>query len=543
MRAIGWILGIVGIMALISAGVGYAVFTPTELGWQAWLGLFGLALVGAWFATYWKTLRSLGDEAATARVVVAVFGTMMAATILVLGNKLADMRNTRWDMTKDQHYSLSPQSIEVASKLDREVDVHAFFTAGSPEESNFKGLIDGYTERTSLIKVSFHDPYGDPLLVEQMKILSDRGTVVLKAGEQSQRMESDFGEEAFTNALLRATSDKFHQVCAVTGHGEMDTSDENSESGMGFAKIKLEGMNYRVSTISLLATQPTPESCEVVVLASPRSELAPSERDRLARYVAAGGGLVVLVDPLQADETAADLSRYGLKVGVDVVLDDDPNRQFQGGSPTMLLLDPSSYEASPITEKLQGMAVMVLARSVGKGADIAGLNVQVLAHGSERSWGETTIDPDVPAEPNPDVDLVGTVPVAASVEVTDPAALRTTTPTAAADSAAGLALASPAADLPAPPVKAGGKVVVFGDGEFAGNQWFTKLTNQDLFLNAVAWMAGEKDQLSIRANDASKGKMELSLLDLLLSILAAMLVVPGLAVMGMIGTWLHRRGK
>lgn len=544
MRAIGWILGIIGLMALIASGVGYAVFKPEDFGWQAWTGLAGLGLVGAWFAIYWKSLRALSDEAATGRVAIAIFASLLTGGIAVLANTAAHRYEKRWDMTKDQRYSLSQQSIDIASKLDREVEVMAFFSAGTPEESNFKNLLDGYTEHSTLLKVSFHDPYGDPLLAEQMKILTDRGTVILKAGEQTQRLETNFGEEAFTNALVRVVSDKFHQVCAVTGHDEMDVADEQSESGLGFAKIKLEGMNYRVSTLNLLQKQPTPEDCEIVLLASPKSELASMERDRLARYVAAGGGLIVLVDPLQANETAADLSRYGVKVGDDVVVEGDPNRQFQGGQPTMILLDPSSYEASPITEKLKGLSLLFLARSVGKGADIAGLNVQVLAHGTDQSWGETTIDANVPAEPNPDKDLVGKVPVMVSVEVSDPAAIRTTT---AADVTApavpGLAIAAPKDDVPAPPAKAGGKVVVFGDGDFAGNQWFTKLTNQDLFLNAVAWMAGEKDQLSIRANDAAKGKLELSTLDLVLVILGSMLVVPGIAIMGMVGTWMARRGR
>jgi ABC-type uncharacterized transport system involved in gliding motility auxiliary subunit len=544
MRAIGWILGIIGLMALIASGVGYAVFKPEDFGWQAWTGLAGLGLVGAWFAIYWKSLRALSDEAATGRVAIAIFASLLTGGIVVLANTAAHRYEKRWDMTKDQRYSLSQQSIDIASKLDREVEVLAFFSAGTPEESNFKNLLDGYTEHSTLLKVSFHDPYGDPLLAEQMKILTDRGTVVLKAGEQTQRLETNFGEEAFTNALVRVVSDKFHQVCSVTGHDEMDVADEQSESGLGFAKIKLEGMNYRVSTVNLLQKQPTPEDCEIVLLASPKSELASMERDRLARYVAAGGGLIVLVDPLQANETAADLSRYGVKVGDDVVVEGDPNRQFQGGQPTMILLDPSSYEASPITEKLKGLSLLFLARSVGKGADIAGLDVQVLAHGTDQSWGETTIDANIPAEPNPDKDLVGKVPVMVSVEVSDPAAIRTTTTAdVTAPAVPGLALAAPKDDVPAPPAKAGGKVVVFGDGDFAGNQWFTKLTNQDLFLNAVAWMAGEKDQLSIRANDAAKGKLELSTLDLVLVILGSMLVVPGIAIMGMVGTWMARRGR
>lgn len=543
MRTLGWICGLVGLFALIAAGISYAVLKPEGFDWVAMVALGGAAGVGVWFATYWSTLKELGDDSSVGRTAVSLFAIVLAFGIAAVANVATHRYDKRWDLTKDKRYSLSQQSVDIASKLSRDVQVDAFFTTGSPDESNFKNLMEGYQEHSTLLKVNFHDPYSDPLLAEQMKILSDRGTVVLKSGEQTQRLETTFGEEAFTNALVRVTSDVFHTVCAVSGHGERDTDDEYGQDGLGFAKIKLEGQNYRVSKLSLLEKQPTPAECEIVLVAGPQAELAPNERDRLARYVAAGGGLVAMLDPLQTPETAADFARYGLKVGNDVVVEGDPNRQFQGGNPTMVLLDPESFDFSPITEKLRGVSVLVMARSVGKGDDVAGLNVQVLAHGTDASWGETTLaDPNVPAVADPGQDIVGKVPLIASVEVTDPAAIRTTTDAALpAGAAPGLNVATPAADGPAPEPKAGGKVVVFGDSDFASNLWFTKLTNQDLFLNSVAWMAGEKDQLAIRANEAAKGKLELSMLSVLVSSLVSVLVLPGLGVLGLVGTWMYRR--
>jgi hypothetical protein len=277
-----------------------------------------------------------------------------------------------------------------------------------------------------------------------------------------------------------------------------------------------------------------------VVLASPRAELLPVERDRLAQYVAAGGALLATVDPLAVPETAADLSRYGLKVGNDVVIEADPYRQTDGG-PTYVLLDPSSLDIHPITSKLQGVAILALARSVGKGEDIAGLNVQTLAHASESSWAETALtEPPDTWKRDEGVDLVGKVPLVAAVEVTDPAAIRTATVTAAADPAAP-APAVPATPAPELPKKAGGKVVVYGDGDFASNALVTAAVNQDLALNAIAWMVGEEDQISIRPNEAGKGKLTLDAVTLFLSAVIVLVVAPGLAVIGAVGTWIRRR--
>ena len=88
---------------------------------------------------------------------------------------------------------------------------------------------------------------------------------------------------------------------------------------------RLEGQNYKASQLNLLTAQPSPDTCEVVVLAGPRAELLPEERDRLARYVAAGGGLMVMLDPLLKGPAQPLLTQFladwGIRAGNDVVLD------------------------------------------------------------------------------------------------------------------------------------------------------------------------------------------------------------------------------
>ena len=275
-----------------------------------------------------------------------------------------------------------------------------------------------------------------------------------------------------------------------------------------------------------------------------------------------------------------------VKVGNDVVLEADPNRQTPNG-PTEILLDPSSYDIHPVTSKLQGVTLLSLARSVGKGPEVTGLNVQEIVHASEKSWGETNIQgAEASLQPDPGVDLIGKVPLAVAVEVTDPNALAKgavpaapaapaapegmppltppglpggapedpaapPTPAEAApgvipDPTAGLLDAVKAGAVPVEaaaslPTKAGGKVLVFGDGDFMSNRSVLSGTNQDLFLNTIAWMVGEDDQISVRANEAGKGKLNLSLVTLFLSVVTVVLVVPGLAIFGAVGTWLRRR--
>ena len=567
MRALSWLAGLTGFLLLVVYGVAYAFLgadaslglegdaaSNVALGVPTWthgVGAAGALLVGFFLASSWKSLKAASEDQGTARSTTALFGVALVFAVSIVVNIMGQRWDKRWDLTATKRYTLAAQSVDIVKGLNRQIEVVAFFPAGSPEETNFKDLLANYQRESTLLRVEFHDPYGDPLLAEKFKLTSTNGTVILKAGESEQRLEFDFSEEAFTNALVKVSSDRQHTLCAVGGHDEMNETDDQTAAGMGVVATKLQGQNYTVKRISLVDSPPTPDTCEVTLLAGPRTELLPLERDRLAQYVAGGGHLVALLEPMATPELAADFARYGVTVGNDVVIEADPGRQMSGGDPTFVLLTEDSFDIHPVTQKIKGGVLMRTARSVQKGAELAGLDVQVIAHASQDSWGETSLtNGQVEARPDEGVDLIGKVPLAVAVEVKDPAAVRTQTEASSSVAAAGgegtpniTVAAGAAPTAPVAPIapKAGGKVVVFGDSDFAGNQMVLAAVNQDLFLNSVAWMVGEGSQISIRANEAGKGKLTLDLVTTFLAAVIALVVVPGLTVAGAIGTWLVRR--
>jgi ABC-type uncharacterized transport system involved in gliding motility auxiliary subunit len=50
-----------------------------------------------------------------------------------------------------------------------------------------------------------------------------------------------------------------------------------------------------------------------------------------------------------------------------------------------------------------------------------------------------------------------------------------------------------------------GNFVVYGDSDFVNNYHLYLGGNKDLFLNTVAWLAGEKDLVSVRPKDIARG--------------------------------------
>lgn len=542
-RVIGWIVALFGVLCLLGYAGALLVFdeVPDPVNY---VGAVGVGSILLWLVADWQNLSRMGEDQTVARSFTSAFAILLVLAITTVVNVGAVRYDWRKDVTATKRFSLSEQSVDVVSKLDEPVVVHAWFQGTDGALKNFRSLMEEYADHTTLLTVEYHDPFEDRILAEEQKILSTAGTVILKKGDREQRLESSFDEEAFTNGLVRVSSSIQHTVCVTTDHGELDPDDEYSQTGLGIAKIRLEGQNYTFNKISLLATPPTPEGCAVTILGGPRTELLPMERDRLAAYVAGGGKLIVMLDPATTPETAADLARFGVKVGNDVVIEGDPNRQSPEG-PTAVILDPSSFDFSPITEKLKGFVQLVMVRSVSKGPEVVGLNVQELARTTDQSWAETTLDSTTPPTPDADKDIVGRVPVVVTVEVTDPAGIVTTSAAAPAVDAAGLPIAAPVAtgapvDIPR---KAGGKLMVVGDSDFASNLYLTRSNNQDLLFNTIAWMVGEVDQLTIRANDATEGQLELGLLGSFFAGTTMLLLVPGVTIAAAMVTWFRRKGR
>ena len=551
MRALGWLVAVLGLLAIVAWGASYAVLVgmvkmtefPAAL---HGLGGAGLLLIGLWVFLDWGTLSQLNKDQTVQRSATAGVLLLVGLALTVAINVVGHRYDKRWDLTLNKRFSVSDQTKTVVGALDKEVEIIAFFMTGSPEEANFRELLKGYTEASTLIQVNYFDPIGDNLMARQENITTEYGTVIVRSGGAEQRITGKFDEEALTNAIVKATSSKTYTLCLVTGHGEAGINSPGDPAGYDGVIGMIEKQNYTVKPVELLGTQPTPADCEVLLLAGAKNDPLPGELDRMAQYVAAGGRLIVLVDPLATPGLAGDMARYGVVVGNDVVIEEDPNRQLAGGGPTFVVLDEKSFASSPITEKLvSGAVVLPLARSVARGPEIAGLTVTELARTTEMSWAERTLD-QLGTEPpvaDPGSDLVGKVPVAVSVEVTDPAAVPLVSAAAAAPVGEGGAIVPAMPATEALPAKAGGRVVVIGDSDFATNQFGAFGLNSDLLLNAVGWSVDDSTQLTIRANESKTGKLDAGVLPTAVSVLVALFGVPGLMLLGAVGTYMRRRSQ
>lgn len=159
-----------------------ALFRYTVSGWD-WIAQTlvygGLGLIVVYLIVHLDGIRSF------LKTRVAHYGGKAGATvllvlgILVLANFLNIRHHSRMDLTENQRYSLSDQSLKVIESLQGEIQIIGFFR-GAAGRLRFEDLIKQY--RSPRIKYQIVDPEEEPGLAAQSGITRE-GQIVVVSGE------------------------------------------------------------------------------------------------------------------------------------------------------------------------------------------------------------------------------------------------------------------------------------------------------------------------------------------------------------------------
>jgi ABC-type uncharacterized transport system involved in gliding motility auxiliary subunit len=518
-------LGIVGILfgllsvALLVAGA------PTDLGWIFANFLLGLIFLGLWAGSGFEGLRERLSTREARRASTygtsAIVSTGATLAILALLAFLSTRYEKRFDWSEAGVHSLSEQSRKVLEGLQQDVEVWAFYPP--LQQAPVRDLLERYAYVSDRFQVQYADPNARPDLVERFELDPNRlseGLVRIAMGPESVQV-TEVSEEQVTNALVKLTRTGEKKVYFLEGHGERPvTGDESGEAaGFSLAAEALRNENYRFESLLLAARGDVPEDADVVIVAGPDKPLLPEELRALERYVDRGGALLVMVDPGAPATLLAQLERWGVETGDDVVVD-----LMQGLFGRAATPFAREYAAHPITENLHEVTMFQMARSVRPRADGGGDFVQIVKT-SPDSWGETNLElfyQKNRADYGPD-DLRGPV---------------------------SLALAGHPArgDGKAPPPEGeekeeeAARLVVFGDSDFASNQLIDAYRNRDLFVNAVNWLLGDVEAISIRPQRSRASRLQLSTEQLSDIRYLSLFVLPeAIAVVGVFAWWSRRR--
>jgi ABC-type uncharacterized transport system involved in gliding motility auxiliary subunit len=199
---------------------------------------------------------------------------------------------------------------------------------------------------------------------------------------------------------------------------------------------------------------------------------------------------------------------WGVNLGIDIVVDMTSNLPFAPYA--------AQYGNHAITQEIQRTTSQFpTVRSVRVNTSVeSGVSPVELIFTAQQSWAETNLT-DI-ASGNSKVafdegkDTIGPVPLAAAVE-------NFTTK---------------------------GRVVVFGDSDFAADANYMAYANGDLLINSIDWAAGQEDLINLTPkNPTQRLILPPQSMTMNLIFLGTVIILPGLALVGGIVVWLQRRRR
>ncbi|MFQ5615861.1 MAG: GldG family protein [Anaerolineales bacterium] len=503
-----------GLALLVSFGL-YVVQQEWNRPLQISLAVAVIGLAAFMFLDPERTRRMLSGRQArygsNALVLSLAFtGILIVVNYLIYQN--AQDWNLRWDLTEDKEHTLAPETLDALAALPEPVVAKAFYTSLNPSgASNARELLDDYTFYAGgMFDYEIIDPDEEPLAATQFNVTRD-GTVVLLMGENDEQV-TVVNEREFTGALIRLMNPGDQKIYFLTGHGER--SYEGSDDGsLQQVTSSLKQRNYVIDSLNILATNEVPDDAVSIVVAFPQFPVSEEEAASLASYLDGGGSLIVMYEPVpltqfgDAEEplTAYLAESWGITLGNDIIVDLSSNQPFTAVA--------NQYADHLIIQKIQGLVTLFPgARSVQVTGKIDNVKPVEFIWTANQSWAETDFAALAASEIAPDEgeDIIGPVPIAVVAENS----------------------------------VTGGRVVVFGDSDFASNASYDLYGNGDLFVNAIDWAAGQEDIISLTPKDKTQRLLippQRYVMGLVL--LGSVFVLPGLTLLSGIIVWIRRRRR
>jgi ABC-type uncharacterized transport system involved in gliding motility auxiliary subunit len=465
----------------------------------------------------------------------AKYGAYAGAYILVIiavlaaVNFLANRYSRSYDSTSNKQFTLSDQTLKVASGLKNDVKVTYF-----DEQTRFpqaRDLLDRYAALSPKLKVEYIDPVKKPQVAKALGYRRDLSILVSSNGRNEEA--KSLTEEEVTGALIRSQKSGERNVCFVNAAGEKSIDDE-AAGGFSLMKQLLQRDNYKTRTVNLRSGAPdaskpvaigqapamgaveVPSDCVATVVGSPQLDYPQPVVDALKKYVEGGGHALFMLDtPLKLGrESAAGentallglLSSWGVTANKDLVLDLSGIGNMFGAGPEIPII--LQYESSPITRPLARVpTAFPLTRSLdvkspGKGT------ADKLIQTTEDSIAVDKIGPG--GQIDPKQGKKGPLVIAAT----------------------GTTGGSPS-----------GRFVVTGTSGWAENRAMgsRSLGNRDLFMNMINWLTADEDLISIRPKTTEDRPLQMTAQKVNLAFWLSIVIFP-LGIVGLgLATWWKRR--
>lgn len=504
------LIAIFVIRALASAGI-YQPPEPLALDRSPWI-LIGIAILGLALTAFLDPDRVrrfiFGRQlkyGSNAVIMLAAFiGILFFINLIVFQNPRS------WDLTENQTNTLAPETKSILHSLPQTVTARAYYSTKA-DPSPARKLLENFSQQsTGKFQFEFIDPDSNPVAAQQDGVDRD-ATIVLVMAEHREPV-SVAGEKELDIGLVRLINPSNQVVYFLTGHGEADI-EQSLDTSYSLVKTALENKNYKVQSLNLANQNKVPDDAKVVVIPGPQTPLAEAETRLIQSYLDNGGSIILMENPRALtkfgdapDPLTGLLSAWGITFQNDILFDPNAN------PPLLVYADPLNYGQHPITENLRGInSRFFTAQSLSLSPNPTGITLTALAQTYQEAWGET------------DFSSIQNNQVAFD---------------SARDHPGPLILAAAAENQ-----TTRGRLVVFGDSEFAANGLY-KLGYGNIFLNSVDWATRQEKLISLTPKtQVARSFNPPGSLGLIGIILVSIGIIPLAILAAGISNWYSRRKR
>lgn len=458
----------------------------TDFSAIAWFLGWAVALATLFFAGLRLPLQTRLTHAKSlfynAGVVVA------AILVTVLANVAVVLHDTHIDLTREKIFTPSSQAMGLVDQLRRPVRLTYFYSGQDPNGRRLKEVLDVMGKRNALLEVRSIDPDRQPSIAQSYGLRTFNAAILEADGRRVMVQTTDESEIAI--GIQRVLRDKVITACFLEGHNEFpmdnfefhthlegaaghghdDTSSkliQTAGHGIGRLRRALEAQGYETRKVILATSASVPTSCQVLVVANPRTTFLPAESAALEAYLQRGGALFAMFDLgfVLEPRLEALVEKLGVRFPQEAIV--DPLSHYSTDAEMVAV---TAYEPNPMTRNISmtlfpGIRPLVLVPPAQE------IRIAPLFSSSRDSYTRSV------------------QPVAIREIVASSSAARSRTnqpgPRMLAVAVEGRLPGSPEGSSPL-------RAVIVGDGDFASNSFLPYLANSDLAMSMVRWLVHEE---------------------------------------------------
>lgn len=457
---------------------------------------------------------------------------LLVAGILIFIVLLANRYSLRWDLSRYKSHSLSAVSRNLLKEVDKPLTVTVFFPEGHPERPRGREVLELYSRENPRVKVQFLDPQRDPVRADAAGYRR-HGNVLLEYEGRKQLAETP-NEEPISEALRRVLQKERKKIYFLTGHGERS----DSQKGRGFkvAKKALENEGYELADLNLFKEGEVPKDSAVIIVAAPQKDLFPKEVEALKKYLDRGGRLFLLLEPFDDAGLKNFLASYG------VILDNGMIFELNQLTQDRAILSPIVTQYSPhrITQDFSLFTIFPGPRPLFFNKEVKSVSLKPLVLSSAASWEKFGQDWKDEKKKKPLYDPLSDKkgPFALAVLLEPKSHENPQNSQKKPDKPD-----EKKSDLKKPDNNLQAYLAVFGDADFAADEFFNQLGNGDLFLNTVNFLAAEEKQIILRKTDKKFEPLLLSGWKSLLIFVITVILMPLAMLTVGVSAYLRRRAR